>query len=95
MSNVDGDLGMLIRDSTGITGYIGGQTVVHLTRKYPELEIIALVRNLGQAETVKSVLPHVKTVIGDLDSVEILKKQSVEADIVLRMHDQFPPMAPR
>jgi uncharacterized protein YbjT (DUF2867 family) len=76
---------ILIRNSTGITGYIGGQTVVHLTGKYSELEIVALVRNVGQAETVTSVLPHVKTIIGDLDSVEILEKQSAEAEIVLHM----------
>jgi hypothetical protein len=64
--------------------------VAHLARKHPELEIIALVRNARHVETIQSVFPQIKTIIGDLDSVEIIEQQSAEADIVLRKPVQFP-----
>jgi uncharacterized protein YbjT (DUF2867 family) len=77
-------IGDILR-STGITGYIGGQTVVHLLRKRPDVSVTALVRNERQAAAVKAALPLVNTVIGHLDSVDILARLSAESDIVLRM----------
>lgn len=47
----------------------------------------ALVRDGGQAAAVKAALPQVKTVVGNLDSVDILARLSAESDIVLRTYD--------
>ncbi|KAL3481277.1 hypothetical protein BJX99DRAFT_253581 [Aspergillus californicus] len=78
---------------TGITGYIGGQTVVHLLRRYPDLGVTALVRDEGQAAAVKAALPQVKTAIGDLDSVDTLARLSAESDIVLQCASADHPVA--
>ncbi|KAJ5465237.1 uncharacterized protein N7458_000923 [Penicillium daleae] len=78
---------------TGITGYIGGQTVVHLLRKRPDVSVTALVRNERQAAAVKAVLPQVNTVIGHLDSVDILARLSAESDIVLQCASADHPVA--
>lgn len=69
---------------TGVSGYIGGQTVKALVEKHPDYEIIALVRNEQQAGAVKATWPHVTTVIGDLDSKELLAQEGAKADVVLR-----------
>ncbi|KAL4869079.1 hypothetical protein BDV12DRAFT_208808 [Aspergillus spectabilis] len=75
---------LLILNRTGITGYIGGQTVAHLVQTRPDLDITALVRNEEQTRIVKIAFPETKTVIGDLDSVDLLVQLSAEADVVLQ-----------
>ncbi|KGO76894.1 hypothetical protein PITC_005210 [Penicillium italicum] len=69
---------------TGISGYIGGQAVLHLLRKLPNLSVTALVRDAGQATSVKVALPQVKTVVSHLDDVDTLARLSAESDIVLQ-----------
>ncbi|KAJ5372860.1 hypothetical protein N7517_004866 [Penicillium concentricum] len=69
---------------TGITGYIGGQTVLHLLRKLPELSVTALIRDERQAAAIKAAFPQVKTVVGHLDSVDTLARLSAESDVVLQ-----------
>ncbi|EPS42962.1 hypothetical protein H072_3082 [Dactylellina haptotyla CBS 200.50] len=66
----------------GITGYIGGTTATTLASKHPEYEITALIRNTKQGDQVKAVFPKIRTVLGDLDSLEIIKEESTKADIV-------------
>lgn len=56
---------------TGISGYIGGHVVEVMAKKHPEWNIVALVRNQQQSDTVKKMLPKVETVIGDLVRVLI------------------------
>ncbi|CAI7611314.1 unnamed protein product [Penicillium pancosmium] len=85
-------IGDILR-STGITGYIGGQNVVHLLRKRPNVSVTALVRNERQAAAVKAALPEVNTVIGHLDSVDILARLSAESDIVLQCASADHPVA--
>ncbi|KAF3911763.1 hypothetical protein AA313_de0206318 [Arthrobotrys entomopaga] len=64
----------------GITGYIGGTAAKILIAKHPEYDITALVRNNDQADRVKEAFPNVRTVIGDLDSLELIKEESSNAD---------------
>ncbi|KAL2810349.1 hypothetical protein BJX63DRAFT_434397 [Aspergillus granulosus] len=78
---------------TGITGYIGGQTVVHLLRRYPDLRVTALVRNEEQATAVKAALPQVETAIGNLNSVDTLARLSAEANLVLQCASADHPVA--
>jgi len=69
---------------TGVSGYIGGHVVRLIAEKHPEYNLVALVRNEEQASVVKATWPKVETVIGDLDSHDILVEQGKKADAVLR-----------
>jgi nucleoside-diphosphate-sugar epimerase len=69
---------------TGVTGYIGGEVAVVLAQKHPEYNLVFLVRNEEQAKIVKARFPSAETVIGDLDSHDILVEQGRHADVVLR-----------
>jgi uncharacterized protein YbjT (DUF2867 family) len=69
---------------TGVTGYIGGEVAVVLAQKHPEYDLVFLVRNEEQAKIVKARFPSAETVIGDLDSHEVLVEQGKRADVVLR-----------
>jgi uncharacterized protein YbjT (DUF2867 family) len=75
---------------TGITGYIGGQVLHDLTKKHPEYQIRGLVRTEEQQKKIAPKYPSVKTVIGDLDSADVLKAESAKADVVLRAHPSCP-----
>jgi uncharacterized protein YbjT (DUF2867 family) len=69
---------------TGISGYIGGQVLHDITRKHPEYQIRGLVRTKKQQQNIASKYPFITIVIGDLDSADILKVESAQADVVLR-----------
>jgi uncharacterized protein YbjT (DUF2867 family) len=73
-------------NSIGVTGYIGGQAVLHIVNKHPNYSITALVRNKEQASYVKSAFPNLKFVLGDLDSTDLLLEECSKADIVLRIY---------
>lgn len=51
---------------------------------HPEYEITALVRNSDKGAKVAAKFPSVKLVYGDLDSVDVLERESRAADIVCR-----------
>jgi hypothetical protein len=69
---------------TGISGYIGGQVLYDITKRYPEYLIRGLVRTNEQQKKIIEKYPSVQTVIGDLDSADLLKAEAAQADIVLR-----------
>ena len=69
---------------TGVTGYIGGEVAVVLAEKHPEYNLVFLVRKDEQAKIVKARFPSSETVIGDLDSHDVLFEQGKRADVVLR-----------
>jgi nucleoside-diphosphate-sugar epimerase len=69
---------------TGVTGYIGGEIAVTLGETHPEYNLVFLVRNDEQAKIVKAKFPSSETVIGDLDSHDVLFKQGKRADVALR-----------
>jgi len=68
---------------TGITGYIGGTVANHLIKAHPEYEVTAIVRTNEQASKVKAAYKTVRTVLGDLDSSDIVSKESAAADVVI------------
>lgn len=69
---------------TGSTGYIGGDAMYAIATAHPEYEITALVRNSDKGAKVAAKFPSVKLVYGDLDSVDVLERESRAADIVCR-----------
>lgn len=69
---------------TGSTGYIGGDAMYAIATAHPEYEITALVRNSDKGAKVAAKFPNVKLVYGDLDSVDVLERESRAADIVCR-----------
>ncbi|KAH9209443.1 hypothetical protein DL95DRAFT_437995 [Leptodontidium sp. 2 PMI_412] len=72
---------------TGITGYIGGQTLASIISKHPEYNITGLVRKDKQKQQLLAKHPSIEIIIGDLDSNEILIEQSKKADIVVHTAD--------
>ena len=70
---------------TGVTGYIGGQTLSTLVSKHPSFSIVGLVRRDEQRQQILAKHPSIEIVIGDLDSKDILIEQSKQADVVLSM----------
>jgi len=69
--------------------FIGGEilhTLAHAGRS--GLHITSLVRDASKAQQVQLAYPEVKTVLGDLDDTDLIRKQSKAADVVLSM--RFP-----
>ncbi|GAW11100.1 hypothetical protein ANO14919_004390 [Xylariales sp. No.14919] len=72
---------------TGVTGYIAGDVLYVLTRKYPSFEYAALVRSESSAARVREVYPDVRVVLGSLDDADLLKREAASADLVLHAAD--------
>ncbi|KAL3423842.1 hypothetical protein PVAG01_05589 [Phlyctema vagabunda] len=68
----------------GISGYVGGQFLVDITREHPDYHITGLVRNEEQARKINEHFPLTETVIGDLSSHEILQEEAQKADVVVQ-----------
>lgn len=68
---------------TGATGFAGGAMLHTLTQTFPDFHITALVRASNQAASLQEEYPNVETVIGTLDSRNLLVKEAAKADIVL------------
>lgn len=75
-------------NSTGVTGYIAGDTLHVLSKRHPEYEYSALVRTKEKAERVKAAYPSIRIVLGDLDDSELLKKEASKADVVIRTFEK-------
>ncbi|KJY01854.1 putative nucleoside-diphosphate-sugar epimerase protein [Zymoseptoria brevis] len=67
---------------TGVTGYIGGDALFAIATAHPEYEITALVRNTDKGAAVASHFAKVRLVYGDLDSEDLIEKESAAAHIV-------------
>ncbi|OHE93141.1 hypothetical protein CORC01_11553 [Colletotrichum orchidophilum] len=67
----------------GGTGHIGGAVLDQLAQKHENAKIKVLVRDEAKAARLVKVYPQVKTIIGDAGDLEILKKCSQVADIVI------------
>lgn len=76
---------LLVYCSTGVTGYIGGDTFYDVYQAHPDWQYSVLVRNKDKAAQVTSKYPNVRIVLGDLDSADIIEEEVKNADIVLRM----------
>ncbi len=77
---------------TGVSGYIGGHTVVDIMLRHPEWHVVVLVRNEEQKAVVLVRWPNIEVIIGDLDNKVLLVEEGSKADVVLRKlygQDQF------
>ncbi|OAL31215.1 hypothetical protein AYO20_08270 [Fonsecaea nubica] len=72
---------------TGVTGYIGGDALYALSKKYPEWEYCAIIRTQEKANRVQQQYPKLRIVLGDLDDSAVLREESAKADIVLHTAD--------
>lgn len=70
---------------TGVTGYIGGDGLFAIASSHPDWQFSALVRSEEKSTQVTSKYPQIRTVIGDLDSSELIEEEVKNADIVFRM----------
>lgn len=71
-------------DSTGATGYIGGDALYALYAAHPEYDYTASVRNSDKGAAVAARYPSVRLVYGDNDSSALLEEEASKADIVIR-----------
>jgi hypothetical protein len=69
---------------TGASGYIGGHFVDRLSQSHPEYHVVVLVRDKAQGEQITTKFPNFETVLGDLDSHDVLLKEASKADVILR-----------
>jgi nucleoside-diphosphate-sugar epimerase len=69
---------------TGVSGYLGGHTVIRIMEQHPEWNVVVLVRSEEQKNIVLSRWPKIEVIIGDLDNKQLLIKEGSKADVVLR-----------
>ena len=75
--------------STGTTGYIGGDALYALNKKFPDFEYTALVRNSDSGAKVDAEYPKMRLVYGTLEDSDLLEAESARADIVLRTYSPY------
>lgn len=75
---------IISRNSTGSTGYIGGDVLYALEKAHPEWEYTALVRNSDKGAPVAAAYPSIRLVYGTLDDAELLEAETASADIIVR-----------
>ena len=56
-----------------------------IAKAHPNWELSALVRSQEKATQVTAKYPQIRTVLGDLDSSDLIEKEVQNADIVFRM----------
>lgn len=69
---------------TGVTGYLGGHTVMRIMEKHPEWHVVVLVRSEEQKNAIVARWPKIEVVLGDLDNKGVLIEEGKKADVVLR-----------
>ncbi|KAG0652551.1 Aurachin B dehydrogenase [Hyphodiscus hymeniophilus] len=72
---------------TGATGYIGGDALYALYKKYPDFEYTALVRNSDSGAKVAAEYPKIHLVYGTLEDSDVLEAEAAKADIVIHTAD--------
>lgn len=70
-------------ESTGVTGYIGGDAFYELYAAHPDWEYTCLVRNSDRGAKLVAQYPRVRLVYGDFNSSKLLSEEAMQADIVL------------
>ena len=58
--------------------------MIPIYAEHPDWNYTCLVRTQEKAEAVQQAFPGVRTVIGDLDSDELLEEEAARADIIIR-----------
>ncbi|KAF8665814.1 hypothetical protein AX16_000257 [Volvariella volvacea WC 439] len=69
----------------GATGYIGSQFLIHLKDQYPNIHVIALVRNATEERKVALAQsnPNITVVEGSIDDDTIVREQASKVDIIV------------
>ncbi|KAF2998759.1 hypothetical protein E8E14_004764 [Neopestalotiopsis sp. 37M] len=67
----------------GGTGHIGGAVLEQLLHKYADAKVKALVRDEAKGARLAAKYPAVETVVGTTTDLELLTRESKEADIVV------------
>lgn len=68
---------------TGSTGYVGGVVLHVLISRMTDCTITSLVRTSEQATLLQSTYPGLKTIIGTLESRDLLVAEASKSDIVI------------
>ena len=77
-------------NSTGASGYIGGDVLHQLLKSHPEYRVRALVRDASKGAAITKVFKQVEIVNGGLDDTDIIAQEAKEADIVIRLSQTVP-----
>ncbi|KAL9087905.1 MAG: hypothetical protein Q9165_006467 [Trypethelium subeluteriae] len=67
----------------GATGHIGGATVAAILAQFPNVEIVTLIRDPEKARRLEQSLQGTRAIIGDLNSVALIERESKAAGIVI------------
>ncbi|KAL0260446.1 hypothetical protein SLS55_004133 [Diplodia seriata] len=67
----------------GATGHIGGEVLDATLNQFPDIEVTALVRTEDKGARLRKRYRNVKTVIGDLDSLDVIEQASKDVSIVI------------
>ncbi|OQE16539.1 hypothetical protein PENFLA_c027G01626 [Penicillium flavigenum] len=67
---------------TGVTGFVGGDSLYAIANAHPDWQLSALVRNADKAAKLRAQYLNIRVVRGDLDSVDITEEEVADADIV-------------
>lgn len=68
--------------STGLTGYIGGDFLYVISKSHPEWQVSSLFRSATRAEPVLQSYSQVRAVSGDLESSALIEEEASKADVV-------------
>lgn len=71
-------------NSTGATGYIGGDVLYAVSQAHPDWQVSVLVRNKDKAAKLSGEYSNARVVLGDLDSSAVIEEETKNADIVFR-----------
>lgn len=71
-------------NSTGATGYIGGDVLSQLQSRHPEMTIRVMTRDEDKGRQIQDQYPTVQLVKGDLSNIALLQEESANADIIIR-----------
>lgn len=73
----------------GASGYIGGEALYQLSRSSlaSEFTITCLNRDSAKGDRIRQLYPNVRIIQGDLDAIDLIKREATSADVVLQLAD--------
>ncbi|GME50524.1 uncharacterized protein K452DRAFT_272103 [Neofusicoccum parvum] len=74
----------------GGTGHIGGEVINAIVKRFPGIEITTLVRDDKKGARLTEKFSTIKTIIGDLESFDVIEKASRDAGIVINCAPDIP-----
>ncbi|KAJ9607137.1 hypothetical protein H2200_008209 [Cladophialophora chaetospira] len=70
---------------TGASGLVGGEALHQIASQPSEHQMSCLVRDAEKGSIIKKAYPDVRIVEGDLDSIDIIRKEAKDADVVFHL----------